>query len=107
MGNINNTIARLEFAQIGWVVPDIQAAVQFLSNTLGILRHLSNTGCCYRDHGHYTGRMESYQTNGTGWFKVKSLFVLFCQIFKTRLFAPNACQAVSKKCILVYRFSAL
>jgi methylmalonyl-CoA/ethylmalonyl-CoA epimerase len=36
MSNINNTIGGLEFAQIGWVVPDIHAAVQFLSNALGI-----------------------------------------------------------------------
>jgi hypothetical protein len=36
MSNINNTIAGLELAQIGWVVPDIQAAVQFLTKALGI-----------------------------------------------------------------------
>jgi methylmalonyl-CoA/ethylmalonyl-CoA epimerase len=36
MSSINNTIAGLELAQIGWVVPDIQAAVKFLSNVLGI-----------------------------------------------------------------------
>jgi methylmalonyl-CoA/ethylmalonyl-CoA epimerase len=36
MSTINNTIAGLEFAQIGWVVPDIHAAVKFLSNALGI-----------------------------------------------------------------------
>lgn len=36
MNNINNAIAALEFAQIGWVVPDIHAAVKFLSGTLGI-----------------------------------------------------------------------
>jgi methylmalonyl-CoA/ethylmalonyl-CoA epimerase len=36
MNNINNTIAGLEFAQIGWVVPDIHVAVQFLSKALGI-----------------------------------------------------------------------
>jgi methylmalonyl-CoA/ethylmalonyl-CoA epimerase len=36
MSNINNTIAGLEFAQIGWVVPDIHAAVKFLENALGI-----------------------------------------------------------------------
>lgn len=44
MNNIDNTIAgthpgkdhRLEFAQVGWVVPDIHAAVKFLSATLGI-----------------------------------------------------------------------
>lgn len=36
MSSINNTIAGLELAQIGWVVPDIEAAVQFLANALGI-----------------------------------------------------------------------
>lgn len=36
MSNINNTIAGLELAQIGWVVPDIDAAVKFLANALGI-----------------------------------------------------------------------
>jgi methylmalonyl-CoA/ethylmalonyl-CoA epimerase len=36
MNDINNTIAGLELAQIGWVVPDIHAAVKFLSNALGI-----------------------------------------------------------------------
>jgi methylmalonyl-CoA/ethylmalonyl-CoA epimerase len=36
MSSINDTIARLEFAQIGWVVPDIHAAVKFLANALGI-----------------------------------------------------------------------
>jgi len=36
MSSINKTLAGLEFAQIGWVVPDIHAAVQFLSATLGI-----------------------------------------------------------------------
>ena len=36
MNNINNTIAGLGLAQIGWVVPDIHAAVKFLSGTLGI-----------------------------------------------------------------------
>jgi hypothetical protein len=34
--NSNNTISGLEFAQIGWVVPDIHAAVNFLVNTLGV-----------------------------------------------------------------------
>ncbi|KIO77672.1 hypothetical protein TH53_08100 [Pedobacter lusitanus] len=33
---MNNTIAGLELAQIGWVVPDIHAAVKFLSHALGI-----------------------------------------------------------------------
>ena len=36
MSSINNTIAGLELAQIGWVVPDIYAAVKFLANALGI-----------------------------------------------------------------------
>lgn len=36
MSSINNTIAGLELAQIGWVVPDIHAAVNFLGNALGI-----------------------------------------------------------------------
>lgn len=36
MSSINNTIAKLELAQIGWVVPDIHAALTFLSNALGI-----------------------------------------------------------------------
>ena len=36
MNSINNSIAGLELAQIGWVVPDIHAAVKFLANALGI-----------------------------------------------------------------------
>ena len=36
MSNINDTIAGLELAQIGWVVPDIHAAVKFLSSALRI-----------------------------------------------------------------------
>jgi methylmalonyl-CoA/ethylmalonyl-CoA epimerase len=36
MSNSSNTIAGLEFAQIGWVVPDIHAAVKFLAGALGI-----------------------------------------------------------------------
>jgi hypothetical protein len=36
MNSVNNTIAGLELAQIGWVVPDIHAAVKFLANALGI-----------------------------------------------------------------------
>ncbi|MBC9932742.1 VOC family protein [Chitinophaga qingshengii] len=36
MSDINKTIAGLELAQIGWVVPDIHAAVAFLSGALGI-----------------------------------------------------------------------
>ncbi|MEO5890571.1 MAG: VOC family protein [Ferruginibacter sp.] len=34
--NIDKTIAGLEFAQIGWVVPDIHVAVKFLAGALGI-----------------------------------------------------------------------
>lgn len=36
MNDIDDTLAGLEFAQIGWVVPDIQAAMNFLSKALGI-----------------------------------------------------------------------
>lgn len=36
MKNIHDTIASLELAQIGWVVPDIHAAVKFMSTALGI-----------------------------------------------------------------------
>lgn len=36
MSNINNTIAGLELAQIGWVVPNIHTSVKFLANALGI-----------------------------------------------------------------------
>jgi methylmalonyl-CoA/ethylmalonyl-CoA epimerase len=36
MSNINKIIAGLEFAQVGWVVPDIHVAVKFLANALGI-----------------------------------------------------------------------
>jgi methylmalonyl-CoA/ethylmalonyl-CoA epimerase len=36
MNSINNSITGLELAQIGWVVPDIHAAVKFLANALGI-----------------------------------------------------------------------
>lgn len=36
MNEINKTIAGLELAQIGWVVPDIHAAVRFLSGALGV-----------------------------------------------------------------------
>ena len=33
---MKNTLAKLEFAQIGWVVPDINATVTFLQNSLGV-----------------------------------------------------------------------
>lgn len=36
MNGISNTIAGLELAQIGWVVPDIHRAVRFLSGALYI-----------------------------------------------------------------------
>ncbi|MBD2754142.1 VOC family protein [Spirosoma validum] len=36
MTRINNPIAGLELAQIGWVVPDIHTAVKFLTNALSI-----------------------------------------------------------------------
>jgi methylmalonyl-CoA/ethylmalonyl-CoA epimerase len=36
MSNIDNTLSGLEFAQIGWVVPDIRAAVKFLTSSLGV-----------------------------------------------------------------------
>lgn len=36
MSSINNTLAKLEFAQIGWVVPDINVTMKFLGKSLGI-----------------------------------------------------------------------
>jgi hypothetical protein len=36
MSNIDNTLSELEFAQIGWVVPDIHAAVRFLTSSLRV-----------------------------------------------------------------------
>jgi hypothetical protein len=36
MNKINDTLAMLEFAQIGWVVPDIIATVTFLEKSLGV-----------------------------------------------------------------------
>jgi len=36
MSKINDTLAKLEFAQIGWVVPDIYATAKFLGRSLGI-----------------------------------------------------------------------
>ena len=36
MNSINNTVAGLELAQIGWVVPDIHNAVKFLASALSI-----------------------------------------------------------------------
>jgi len=37
MSNINDTLAKLEFAQIGWVVPDIHATVEFLGKSLRVI----------------------------------------------------------------------
>jgi methylmalonyl-CoA/ethylmalonyl-CoA epimerase len=36
MKTINDVIAGLELAQIGWVIPDIDTSVKFLSSTLGV-----------------------------------------------------------------------
>lgn len=36
MSKIDDTLARLEFAQIGWVVPDIRTTKKFLERSLGI-----------------------------------------------------------------------
>ncbi len=36
MSLIHDTVAKLEFAQIGWVVPDLSAAVQLFANALGV-----------------------------------------------------------------------
>jgi methylmalonyl-CoA/ethylmalonyl-CoA epimerase len=36
MSNINDTLAKLEFIQIGWVVPDINVTVKFLEKSLGV-----------------------------------------------------------------------
>jgi hypothetical protein len=36
MSKIDDTLAKLEFAQIGWVVPDIHATVKFLEKSLGV-----------------------------------------------------------------------
>jgi hypothetical protein len=36
MSKIDDTLAKLEFAQIGWVVPDIHATVKFLERSLGV-----------------------------------------------------------------------
>jgi len=79
MNSISNTIVGLELAQIGWVVPDINAAVKFLAGALGvagfpqpphcadgILRYLPNLRRCYRDYGDYAGRVDGYRTNAEG-----------------------------------------
>jgi methylmalonyl-CoA/ethylmalonyl-CoA epimerase len=36
MSKINETLAKLEFAQIGWVVPDIHVTINFLGKSLGV-----------------------------------------------------------------------
>lgn len=36
MSKLNDTLGKLELAQIGWVVPDINAALKFLQRTLRI-----------------------------------------------------------------------
>jgi methylmalonyl-CoA/ethylmalonyl-CoA epimerase len=36
MNHPNNPITKLELAQVGWVVPDIHAAIQFFESALGI-----------------------------------------------------------------------
>lgn len=36
MSSISDTLSGLEFAQVGWVVPDIQATIALLTGTLGI-----------------------------------------------------------------------
>lgn len=36
MSKINDTLAKLEFAQIGWVVPDINVTIKFLGRSLGV-----------------------------------------------------------------------
>jgi methylmalonyl-CoA/ethylmalonyl-CoA epimerase len=36
MSKINDTLSKLEFAQIGWVVPDIKTALKFLGKSLRI-----------------------------------------------------------------------
>jgi methylmalonyl-CoA/ethylmalonyl-CoA epimerase len=36
MSNINDTLSKLEFIQIGWVVPDINATIKFLEKSLRV-----------------------------------------------------------------------
>lgn len=36
MSKINDTLAKLEFAQIGWVIPDIHTTAKFLGRSLGV-----------------------------------------------------------------------
>lgn len=36
MGNIDGTLGKLEFAQIGWVVPNIETTINFLEKSLGV-----------------------------------------------------------------------
>ncbi|MBZ4192599.1 VOC family protein [Niabella beijingensis] len=49
MKQIHNTITGLELAQIGWVVPDIHAAIAFLSGTLGIAGFPEPEQICAQD----------------------------------------------------------
>lgn len=39
MSSINDTIAKLEPTQMGWVVPGIHATVKFLAKDLGMTSH--------------------------------------------------------------------
>jgi methylmalonyl-CoA/ethylmalonyl-CoA epimerase len=74
MSNINNTIAGLELAQIGWVVPDIYAAVKFLANALGIAgfpepQHMSAQDLNMSYHGRVVaGEWLTTQTYNGGTF---------------------------------------
>lgn len=36
MSKLNDTLAKLEFCQIGWVVPDINVTAKFLEKSLGV-----------------------------------------------------------------------
>lgn len=74
MNSINNTIAGLELAQIGWVVPDINAAVKFLASALGIAgfpqpEHIraQDLGMTYYDQG-VAGEWLTTQTFNGGTF---------------------------------------
>jgi methylmalonyl-CoA/ethylmalonyl-CoA epimerase len=55
MNDINSITAKLEFAQVGWVVPDIHAAVKFLSGALGVSfpepQHVRAQDLDMADHG--------------------------------------------------------
>ena len=66
MSSINNTIAGLELAQIGWVVPCGRQRSGPPDCTDGLLRHLPNTGRYHADYGHHAGRMDRHRTNAEG-----------------------------------------